>query len=139
MTKNIAFSFVLIAIILVAGMVSCATTQAVDAVHNSKNSLDWEGTYSGRIPAADGPGIDVEITLNPDQNITIVYKYVDRDFSAAGIGKFHWDDTGNVVIYENNDFPRYYKVCEGYLLHLDMEGQIITGDLADHYVLRKHH
>ena len=32
--------------------------------HNSLNSLDWEGTYSGILPCADCAGIQTLIKLN---------------------------------------------------------------------------
>jgi hypothetical protein len=36
-----------------------------------------------------------------------------------------------------NGFPPYYKLGENTLTHLDLDGNVITGDLADDYVLKK--
>jgi uncharacterized lipoprotein NlpE involved in copper resistance len=110
---------------------SCATTQ------NAGNSIDWVGTYTGRIPSASGPGIDVEIILFPNETISITYMYVNREGFITGVHPFRWDKTGNKIISELDDYPRYYMVGKDYLLQLDMEGNIITGNLADQYVLKK--
>lgn len=37
-------------------------------IHNAENSLDYEGTYKGVFPAADCPGIEITLTLNPDKH-----------------------------------------------------------------------
>ena len=46
--------------------------------HNAENSLDYEGTYYGFLPAADCPGINVTLTLNKDKSFTIINDYVER-------------------------------------------------------------
>ena len=46
--------------------------------HNAENSLDYEGTYYGFLPAADCPGINVTLTLNKDKLFTIINDYVER-------------------------------------------------------------
>jgi uncharacterized lipoprotein NlpE involved in copper resistance len=112
--------------------------KAVDAVHGSRNSLDWEGVYAGTIPSASGSGIDVTIVLRADSTYVVLYHYVggqDGDFIAAGT--FAWDENGDVITMDAKDIPPHYRVGEGRLIQLDMEGQPITGVLADHYVLRK--
>ncbi|MDR0502855.1 MAG: copper resistance protein NlpE [Treponema sp.] len=103
----------------------------------SRDSLDWQGLYRGRTPSAGGSGIDVEISLYEDNFITIRYKYVGRNDSFTAMAPFVWDDSGNVIISDFRDLPRYYKVCEDYLLQLDIEGNVITGNLADMYILKK--
>ena len=35
-------------------------------IHNAETSLDYEGTYKGVLPAADCPGIETTLILNPD-------------------------------------------------------------------------
>jgi len=133
--KNI-FHFTLIAL-LTAAISACVSTKPVDMSHNARESLDWEGRYVGRIPAASGSGINVQITLNLDQTFTLVYEHVDRRGMSTRMGKFEWDETGSIVILNSHDYPPYYKVGEDHLLQLDMQGKVITGSLADQYVLRK--
>ena len=112
--------------------------RAIDAAHNSRNSLDWDGVYAGTIPSASGSGIDVTIILRRDSIYTLRYHYVGRqsgDFIT--VGTFAWDEAGGVITLNAKNIPPHYRVGENRLIQLDMEGQPITGMLADHYVLKK--
>ena len=95
-----------------------STSIEVTDIHNAENSLDYEGTYKGVFPAADCPGIETTLTLNPDKTFSLHSVYIDRDSS--------FDEKGT-----------YYKVEENHLRKLTMDKQEITGELADHYVLNK--
>lgn len=118
---------------------------AVDAAHNTRNSVDWAGTYTGTIPAASGPGIEVTLTLNNDESYSISYIYIDHEedgpFEAKG--KFSWQADGGTIVLKlpsdmrEGSFPTYYKVGEGKIFQLDLEGNIITGELASLYILTK--
>jgi uncharacterized lipoprotein NlpE involved in copper resistance len=118
---------------------SAAQTQPpVDQAHNARNSLNWEGLYTGVIPAASGPGIEVHITLRGDLTYTASYRYLeqeDADFTVEG--RFAWDAAGLVITLDTKDIPPYYRVGEERLIQLDMTGEPITGMPADTYVLSK--
>ena len=119
---------------------ACASNQpaVVDMADNSENSLDWAGTYTGLIPAADAPGINVTITLNPDLTYEMRYEYIDHpDSNFTDTGAFTWDKDGSVIKLDAAIVPPYYKVGENQLTQLDMEGNLITGALADNYLLKK--
>ncbi|MDR0303078.1 MAG: copper resistance protein NlpE [Treponema sp.] len=129
MRKNLCTVFM---VLLLIGMSACSTT-----ANNARTSLDWEGSYMGIIPAADGPGINVQITLRADQSFTIVYNHIDRQGIATESGIFSWNENGSVITLKHTTFPPFYMVGENHLLQLDMKGKRITGKLADQYVLRK--
>jgi len=112
--------------------------QITEMADNSQNSLDWAGVYTGVIPAASGPGINVTITLRFDLSYEVLYEYIGRpdgDFSFTGT--FKWDDAGRVITLDAANIPPHYQVGEGRLFQLDMEGNRITGELADKYILAK--
>lgn len=133
--------FVLLAGFCAIGISACASSGAVDAAHNSRNSLNWDGVYAGMIPAADGPGINVEITLHPGETYELSYQYVDRgDARYTYDGSFKWDRNGNVITLnslESENIPSHYRVGEDQLIQLDLKGKPITGELADNYILKK--
>jgi uncharacterized lipoprotein NlpE involved in copper resistance len=108
---------------------------------NSQNSLDWEGTYSGVVPCADCSGIETKISLALDNTYRISWKYLEKsDEVYVKEGTFVWDSTGSIITLNNMEteaFPTMYKVCENYLLQLDLDGNVITGTLADNYRLNK--
>jgi len=136
MNKKTLLVFFLAAILIIFGLGSCAT---INDAHNSKNSLDWAGVYTGTIPSASGTGINVRLTLSSDQTFALRYEYVDRPNSQYNwTGTFKWDNKGNTIkLTIDKETPPYYKVVENSLIQLDMKGKPITGDLADDYVLKK--
>jgi uncharacterized lipoprotein NlpE involved in copper resistance len=108
---------------------------------NSENSLDWEGVYTGIIPCADCSGIQVRITLHSDNTYRMDYQYLGKDANKETFeGTFQWNEEGSVITLGNLDkkaFPVYYKVGENVIIQLDTEGNEITGQLAENYVLAK--
>jgi len=127
--------FIIILLSIMLG--ACSSTGPAKTVDNSRTSLDWAGVYAGTTPAADGPGINVQITLRADESYSIVYNYVDRQNTATETGTFSWNEAGNTIILKNTTFPPYYRVGENHLLQLDMQGNVIKGKLADLYILKK--
>ena len=53
-----------------------STSIEVTDIHNAENSLDYEGTYKGVFPAADCPGIETTLTLNPDKTYHASIPYI---------------------------------------------------------------
>jgi uncharacterized lipoprotein NlpE involved in copper resistance len=124
--------------LVISGLASCVSTRGINDPHNSKNSLDWAGFYTGTIPSASGTGIDVRLMLSQDESFVLRYEYRDKPDQYNWVGSFTWDKKGEIVILKiNKDTPPYYKVEENRLIQLDRKGKPITGDLADNYVLTK--
>lgn len=105
-------------------------------IHNAENSLGYEGTYKGVFPAADCPGIETTLTLNPDKTFSLHSVYIDRDSSFDEKGTYTLKDNLLTLNEEGGELS-YYKVEENHLRKLTMDKQEITGELADHYVLNK--
>jgi uncharacterized lipoprotein NlpE involved in copper resistance len=138
MNKKTLLVFFLMAVLIISGFGSCLSNKGLDDSHNSKNSLDWEGVYSGTIPSASGIGIDVRLRLYPDQTFVLNYEYVDKpDSMSSWTGLFQWDKKGNTITLNIKDVPPYYNVAENMLIQLDMKGKPVSGSLADNYVLKK--
>ena len=120
---------------------ACQTTKttsngSADPAHNSRNAVDWAGTYQGTLPCADCPGIRYTITLNNDDTYLLKTRYLEKGDSVfTESGNFAWDEDGGKITLTNRD--EKFQVGENQLFHLDMEGNRITGNLAEHYVLAK--
>jgi uncharacterized lipoprotein NlpE involved in copper resistance len=126
--KRKAFSFSLMAILAISVLGSCL----------SGNSLDWAGVYTGTIPAADGEGINVRMKINKDNTYELTYEYIGKPVNPFTFnGSFTWNDTKDIIHIEIADAPSYYKVAKNKLIQLDMEGNVITGNFAEMYVLTK--
>ncbi len=113
-----------------------STTVQVDA-HNSKNSLNYEGTYKGNLPCADCEAIETTIYLSKNSySKETIYRGKSNDTNKE-IGKFTWNEAGNIITLSGSDAPNQYFVGENVLFHLDMNGKRIEGDLASNYKLTK--
>ena len=107
---------------------------------NSATSLDWNGTYRGTVPCASCEGIETTLTLNSDQTYKLTTNYLGLNdaLEQEDTGVFTWDETGSIITLERvSNGPNQYKVGENRIWQLDMKGNRITGDLADHYILTK--
>jgi copper homeostasis protein (lipoprotein) len=106
--------------------------------HNSFNSVDWEGTYESIIPCADCRGIKTIITLNLDSTYHRSEEYLGKNEKPfTDTGKYIWDKSGNQITLIDQKRNQKYKVGEEHLLHLDRDGNVIQGELAQQYVLKK--
>lgn len=115
-----------------------AEPMAQNIADNSKNSLDWSGTYVGSLPCADCEGIDATVEINQDNTFktNLVYKgKKSKPFTESG--NFKWNEEGNKIYCVSSGDTSVYLVGENQLIQLDKEGNRITGPLADNYVFKK--
>lgn len=117
-----------------------ATGKPDNDPHAAHHSLDWPGIYFGFMPCADCPGIKTTLALNKNNSYIRITMYAgksDREFVEKG--KFEWSDKANtiVLIPKKGGEQHQYLVGDNQLIQLNMEGNRITGKLADRYVLRR--
>lgn len=112
-----------------------------DPGHNSRNSLDWAGTYTGVLPCASCPGIEQEIKLNYAETYQMYSRYQGADSTVyLESGTFTWDEQGQNIILDsesNQGRDLSFKVGENRIFMLNEDREMITGELADHYILNK--
>lgn len=112
---------------------------AVD-MHNSRSSLDWQGSYYGILPCADCEGIETVLEISTDSSYYLQTTYLGKGDETVNheFGTFKWDESGNNITLNNKPAPNQYKVGEGILYQMDLDGNLITGNLSENYILRKH-
>lgn len=109
-----------------------------DAAHNSRNALDWDGTYTGTLPCADCDGIRTIIRLDSDGSYERERLYLGRsEQPLRDSGTFSWNAAGSIITLAAADEPSRYQVGENRLFLLDDNGQRISGEMADRYILEK--
>jgi copper homeostasis protein (lipoprotein) len=113
-----------------------------DSAHNSRNSLDWAGTYTGTLPCADCEGIETEIRLNNDLSYDITTKYSGKSSNIfKSSNHFKWDESGSKIILEKTESPNItadqYQVGENTLTALDRDGNKIKTGNQETYILKK--
>lgn len=108
---------------------------------NSMTSLDWAGTYFATLPCGRCEGIEMWVTLHPDGTYALNTNYLGLNdaLEEEFTGKFSWDQSGSVVTLEgiNGTYPGKFKVGENRIWYLDAEGNKMTGEPADQYILIK--
>ena len=139
MTRQGAMTLLLALVFTLSGCTyraSTSTNYPVIDGHNSRNALDWAGTYTGVLPCADCAGLETTLIIRTDASYHLETRPLgkgDRLFEEQGT--FTWLDGGNVI--QLNDGVTRYQVGENRLFLLDRRGRRITGDLATHYILHK--
>jgi heat shock protein HslJ len=128
----------LCAVVLIIGMSACKSKES-NRDDQPKSVFNGQGTYTGIIPCADCPGIQLQITLNQDYTYKVVEEYLDREDAVyKSTGTFQWDSEGNYIkLNDRNDAPSRFKAGENTLTQLDMDGNVISGELAEYYILVK--
>lgn len=121
---------------LCLSFLSCASRKPD---HSSFNSLDWAGMYTGTLPCADCEGIMTTIVLSDDLTYLLSTSYLGKD---GGVfeerGRFSWSPDGSTITFDGiKQRPASFRVGENTLRQLDMDGHVITGALADTYMLIK--
>lgn len=109
---------------------------------NSEVSVDWAGTYSGVLPCADCEGIETTLVIGNDGSYELISNYLtgkmdDTEFKDQGMIK--WNESGSSIslISTLDTEKRQFKVGENQLFYLNDEGNVVEGELAEHYILKK--
>jgi len=117
-----------------------AESKLTDSLHNSQNSTDWDGIYRGALPCADCEGIQTTIYLERSLTFTVKTRYMGKSDSVyVNRGRISWSNEGNTITLIPDDKGQniQYSVGENMLTQLDMQGNKITGEVADRYILTK--
>jgi len=98
----------------------------------------WEGMFTGVIPAADGPGISVVAIFNADHTYHITHQHIGKGIEVFQFnGTFEWNEQSKTITLDRRDIPFMYRLDKNGITQLDMEGNKITGALANNYRLRR--
>ncbi len=129
--------------LFILGGSACMSTkkQVADAAHNSRNALDWPGTYKGVLPCADCEGIETMVRLRGNLSYEISTQYLGKAKEAfKQEGTFTWSNDGGSIVLNrasNSEAAARFRVGKNKLISLDSKGNAITGSMADKYVLLK--
>lgn len=110
--------------------------------HNSRNSLDWEGSYSGVLPCEECLGIDTFLKINRDHTYKATQRFVDSGnvFSEEIIseGAFFWNEEGSSISIENIQGEiSTFRVNELFLTPLNKNGIELSPEPGNNFKLLK--
>ncbi len=95
------------------------------------------GTYTGTLPAADGPGIAVTLTLFDDGYYTSSSEYLERNTTYNEEGRFTIEKDRLTLYPDEGEPADSYRIENNRLRMLDSERKPVTGKLAEYYVLTR--
>ena len=142
----------LLTVLIAAGMLllftSCDSASEVSEgaedstppdMHTSQIALDYYGTYTGVLPCASCEGIETELVLKEDARFIKKWSYLGKDDLSAHeqSGDYLWHADGQVITLAGLDSGHMFFVGENHLRQLDSDGNQITGNLAEQYILTK--
>lgn len=133
--------FLLIAVIyLGCSPVFAETTNNTDDQHIQK-SLNLSGLYLGFFPCDDCKGMRTTLALNKNNSYVLITIYVgksDREFVEKG--KFALGEDGKTLVLtprKGSTITQQYLIDDDMLIKLDEDGNRITKDSADRYILKR--
>lgn len=138
--QRLAFIF-FIAMFLGYSPVFAETAETIDqSAHHAQNSLDWPGIYYGFLPCDNCKGVKATLALNKNNSYILITQHVgksEREFVEKG--KFTWGDKNNTIVLtpRKSSTTQQYFVGENMLIQLDSNGDRISGELANRYILRR--
>ena len=92
-------------------------------MHNSRNSLDWAGTYEGILSCSACPGTKTRLTLNKDGSYRLVTQAQGSQNAEKSVsGVFKWQPSGNAITLDERGGRQQFSVGEGRLALLRPEG-----------------
>lgn len=116
------------------------TTGDENAPHAQK-TLNLSGLYLGFTPCDDCQGVKTTLALNKNNTYVFITQYVgksDREFVEKG--KFTLGDNGDTIVLtpkKGSTTIQQYLIDDDMLIKLDEDGNRITKDNADRYILRR--
>lgn len=100
------------------------------------DQLDWQGTYQGALPGADGNQVNTDITLNKDQSFVMKQTVDGKEVTTKG--NFTWnDDSSKLSLDSGKGKPMEFGIEKGAIFKLDAAGNRVQGEMADQYELEK--
>jgi uncharacterized lipoprotein NlpE involved in copper resistance len=104
----------------------------------SENPTDLFGVYQGTLPCADCEGIKTVLELKDDKTFTLSQTYLGKSESEfKQNGEYQWNKDGSMIRLRSETSRFQFKVGENQLQMMDLKGNIIEGDLAEMYILKK--
>lgn len=132
--KNTAIVLIGAGCLLLTACKTLSSSNNTTAAHD--RYTESYGTYTGMLPGADCPGIDVTLTLHSDTTFLMTYDYRERNTRFESKGKFSIDGNLLTAVGPQND-STFFRMEEGSLRMLDRQKEVITGKVEKMFILKK--
>ena len=119
--------------------ISCNDQSNRNAIDEKSLPKNFSGTFTGVIPCADCPGIELTVSFNPDSSFSELMIYQERNTTFKDSGLWIKDGEMLEVKYSNAQAtPRYFLIkSDSSIAWLDADRKEIEGPHGEHYVLKR--
>jgi copper homeostasis protein (lipoprotein) len=118
-----------------------AETAGTENAQHAQKNLNLSGLYLGFFPCADCKGIRTTLALNKNNTYVIITIYVGKsDREIVEKGKFSLGENGDTLVLtpkKGSTTTQQYLIDDDMLIKLDEDGNRITSDGADRYILKR--
>lgn len=118
-----------------------AETAGTENAQHAPKNLNLSGLYLGFFPCADCKGIRTTLALNKNNTYVIITIYVGKsDREIVEKGKFSLGENGDTLVLtpkKGSTTTQQYLIDDDMLIKLDEDGNRITSDGADRYILKR--
>jgi len=133
-----AYTYVLLLFTLLV-VIACINNKKSSTVKEKAEETELKsslviGKYSGELPCVDCDAISTSLFINDDRSFELRYVYEGKSADEF-VRKGRWEILKNKLKLEGVDYQ--YKIDKNYLVQLDLSGNVITGDLANNYLLTR--
>jgi len=138
-TKSLLALLLTFFIFLTCSPVFAESTGDNTAEHKQAN-LNLSGLYLGFFPCSDCQGIRTTLALNSNNNYVFITLYVgksDREFVEKGKYSLGENNTLILTPRKGSTTAQQYLIEDDMLIKLDEDGNRISKDNADGYILKR--
>ena len=118
-----------------------AETDGAANAPSARKSLNLSGLYLGYYPCSDCQGIRTTLALNSNNSYVYISLYVGKsEREIIEKGKFSLGEDGNTLVLtprKGSTTVQKYFIEDDMLIKLDEDGERITKDGADGYILKR--
>jgi copper homeostasis protein (lipoprotein) len=138
---NPFLAFLLFAFISLSCNPAFAETASNTGEQHAQKTLNLSGLYLGFYPCADCQGVRTTLALNKNNTYVYISLYVGKsDREIVEKGKFTLGEDGNTLVLtprKGSTTAQQYLIEDDMLIKLDEDGNRITKDGADGYILKR--
>lgn len=89
---------------------------------------EYVGVYTASLPAADTPGREISVALEPDGAVTVTSDYLNNQPPIVETGTWSADPSGAITVVLTNQGDKQYFEPVSYLVGLEGDDLLVLGD-----------
>ncbi len=136
-----SLAVILMALIFLGANIAFAETASNESAQHVQKNLNLSGLYLGFFPCDDCKGIRTTLALNGNGTYVYISLYVGKsEREVVEKGRFSLGENGDTLVLtpkKGSTTTQQYLIDDDMLVKLDEDGNRITKDGADRFILKR--